>query len=797
MAAAPLASENEKPASITDLPWPGQTILHNGTEYTTIKEGLAHILIPPNAALSTDPRTFKQQPAEQTQQVFYNPIQQFNRDLSVLAIRAFGEDLLAIRQRKSEKRGNKPGFKEKQQKRSARRKLAQATAPEEGAAEGTIEGVNGVKRRRVDESGTLAGNVEMVDITAKEPEARQPVADKEVPAASAEDDVVGEEGINDSDLLALEKSLDKGVISHGEQAVHAGTGSSTVEDPGGRPGVPMSRSHFKILDALSATGLRALRYAQEIPFITSVTANDLSEKATASIALNVKHNRLEDKIVPMTSNAIAHMYSFVGQEPAGGPGPKYDVIDLDPYGTAVPFLDAAVQALNDGGLLCVTCTDAAVFASTGYLEKTYSQYGGLPIKGYHSHEGGLRLILHAIATSAARYGLAIEPLLSLSIDFYARVFVRVRKSAADVKFLAGKTMLVYGCDAGCGAWTTQFLGRNTTYESKKGQTLWKYSLAQAPSASPHCAHCGFKTHISGPMYGGPLHNPAFIEKILSFLPELDRSTYETTERIEGMLRTAYDETLFDSSQSSAPSVLNTPKVEGGKAPELPLPSVPAHEIDHHPFFFSSSHLAGVLHCQSPPEAAIKGALRHAGYRATRSHAKPGVIKTDAGWDVVWEIMREWVRQKAPLKEGSLRKGMAGWGILYGRDGSKKSLEKGVVGKEKEADGVDVENADGKPEQNGRGAGGGKAAVGDGAGVPDAVEHAVEHAEAGVGTGVAAEADADAAAKSGEDAAEVKSASGTKLKVVFDEKLGKDRESRNLVRYQLNPRPNWGPMNRAR
>lgn len=28
---------------------------------------------------------------------------------------------------------------------------------------------------------------------------------------------------------------------------------------------------------------------------------------------------------------------------------KYDVIDLDPYGSAVPFLDTAVQAIVDGG----------------------------------------------------------------------------------------------------------------------------------------------------------------------------------------------------------------------------------------------------------------------------------------------------------------------------------------------------------------------------------------------------------------------------------------------------------------
>ena len=37
---------------------------------------------------------------------------------------------------------------------------------------------------------------------------------------------------------------------------------------------------------------------------------------------------------------------------------RFDVIDLDPYGTASPFLDSAVQAVADGGLLCVTCTGA-------------------------------------------------------------------------------------------------------------------------------------------------------------------------------------------------------------------------------------------------------------------------------------------------------------------------------------------------------------------------------------------------------------------------------------------------------
>lgn len=48
----------------------------------------------------------------------------------------------------------------------------------------------------------------------------------------------------------------------------------------------------------------------------------------------------------------------------------------------------------------------------------------------------LRLVLHSLATSAARYGRYIEPLLSLSIDFYVRIFVRVRSSPIEVKKLA-------------------------------------------------------------------------------------------------------------------------------------------------------------------------------------------------------------------------------------------------------------------------------------------------------------------------------------------------------------------------
>lgn len=37
---------------------------------------------------------------------------------------------------------------------------------------------------------------------------------------------------------------------------------------------------------------------------------------------------------------------------------------------------------------------------------------------------------------------------------------------------------------------------------------------------------------------------------------------------------------------------------------------------------------------------------------------------------------------------------------------------------------------------------------------------------------------------------------SKVNIVFDERLGKEKDRGKLVRYQVNPRANWGPMNRA-
>lgn len=144
-------------------------------------------------------------------------------------------------------------------------------------------------------------------------------------------------------------------------------------------------------------------------------------------------------------------------------------------------------------------------------------------------------------------------------------------------------------------------------------------------------------------------------------------------------------------------------------------------------------LAKVIHCVTPHENAIRGALRHLGYRVTRSHTKGGSIKTDAPWDAIWEIMREWARQKCPPKEGAIKKNTAGWYIM-GLDKKESSAQESEI--------------------------------------------------------------KDETGSAGANEKDTSSTEKNKLEIVFDEKLGVQKDTKKIVRYQVNPRENWGPMNRA-
>ena len=129
----------------------------------------------------------------------------------------------------------------------------------------------------------------------------------------------------------------------------------------------------KILEALAATGLRSVRYLKEIDRVEKLVCNDWDPVAVELIKKNMQHNDIaEEKYETYAMDAINLLNQMRTEKRF------FDVIDLDPYGTAVPFLESAIGALANGGLLCVTFTDMAVLCARK-PHVCFYKYGSTPL----------------------------------------------------------------------------------------------------------------------------------------------------------------------------------------------------------------------------------------------------------------------------------------------------------------------------------------------------------------------------------------------------------------------------------
>lgn len=97
----------------------------------------------------------------------------------------------------------------------------------------------------------------------------------------------------------------------------------------------------------------------------------------------------------------------------------------------------------------------------------------------------MRILLQHIAAHAGRYGRYIEPLLSVSVDFYIRVFVRVFTGQIKCKKNTSKLGMVYQC-IGCESMTIQPLG---SVDSES------YKLPSGPPVDQLCKFCRRKHHV--------------------------------------------------------------------------------------------------------------------------------------------------------------------------------------------------------------------------------------------------------------------------------------------------------------
>jgi len=351
-----------------------------------------------------------------------------------------------------------------------------------------------------------------------------------------------------------------------------------------------SQKGITILEALSATGLRSIRYAKEVEGIGQIVANDISATAVDSIRENVLHNGVENLVTPCHEDATLLMYQRRRD--------CFDAVDLDPYGSPSKYLDGAVQCMSDGGILLVTATDMAILAGN-FPEACRCKYGSISIKSKCCHEIALRILLYSIMSHAERYGRYIIPLLSISADFYIRVFVRVFTSPKRCKENSSKIGMLYQC-VGC---------ESIVHQPLMTKVSGNYKLSNIPI--DRCKHCQHAQHMAGPIWLGPLHEHGFVSRLLCNLS----MKLGTSKRIKGIL------TMIE------------------------------EELDV-PLYYNLDRLMSIVKCHVPSMLMFRSALLNAGYKVSYSHANKLSIKTNASNDVIWDIVRAWEKEH-PIKREKL------------------------------------------------------------------------------------------------------------------------------------------------
>ena len=175
------------------------------------------------------------------------------------------------------------------------------------------------------------------------------------------------------------------------------------------------------VDALTGTGVRAVRYLLESSMDLVMHANDIDPSAAALAERNLELNGLKERATVHCRDARSLLYELPRSEPIL-------FVDIDPFGSPAPFTAAALRATGHHGLTAFTATDLAVLGGSKRAAARRKYWASI-VKAPEHREIGLRVLLGYAARVAASYDKSIRPLLAYYADHYYRVFVLVERGA--------------------------------------------------------------------------------------------------------------------------------------------------------------------------------------------------------------------------------------------------------------------------------------------------------------------------------------------------------------------------------
>ena len=175
------------------------------------------------------------------------------------------------------------------------------------------------------------------------------------------------------------------------------------------------------LDALCATGSRINRWLTELPPDKSerllLVGADLDEEAIEFARENcpgVEFRNEDSRQVLLSSG--------------------WQWIDIDPFGSPVPFLDSAMQSSARRAVMEITATDTAALTGSS-ASACLRRYGAKIRTDQMAHDSALRLLMATVARTAAQHDRCIIPLLSSWDSHHIRISVKVHRSIQSANLL--------------------------------------------------------------------------------------------------------------------------------------------------------------------------------------------------------------------------------------------------------------------------------------------------------------------------------------------------------------------------
>ncbi len=368
-------------------------------------------------------------------------------------------------------------------------------------------------------------------------------------------------------------------------------------------------SEIYAIDGLSASGLRARRWLNELPESLAermrITICDLNEK---SLDWAIKNHL---RFPPNHGQGILKQRQGDFRTAVLDQG--WHWVDVDPFGSPMPFLDTAIQSLARRAILEVSATDTA--ALTGSSKTALLRRYGARVKTDGlAHDSGMRVLLACIARNAASHDRSIQPILSIWDSHHLRVSVKVTKSIKISNELENNL-----------GWRIAGPKIDEVLASMDAKLMPKSSIKSLPM------HCFLPLsypidrkdkRISGPLWIGPIGDS---EVMSSFTEEEALSLCTTNFEEENLL--SWTERDFDLEKRR---ILRSIRYIEDEA-----------EVADCQQLILTDDLASWQNQGSPPSPNIMiQLLREEGFKAARSHYSKPSFRTNASWDTIVECLKK-------------------------------------------------------------------------------------------------------------------------------------------------------------